>query len=121
MRWLIFTLLFLANTTTPLAQTVDQTVLNEIKRKAKASHSDALIILQNNDVVYRDFFGKEEKPVYIASAGKSLASLAIGKLLDDGQLDSLDQPVQTRHKKTNHNPNAFEPYLRLTESPQRQH
>ena len=95
MRWLIFTLLFLANTTTPLAQTVDQTVLNEIKRKAKASHSDALIILQNNDVVCRDFFGKEEKPVYIASAGKSLASLAIGKLLDDGQLDSLDQPVHT--------------------------
>lgn len=68
-------------------------ILEEIKQKALEAHSDALIIYQNGRVLYQDFYEKAEKPIYLASAGKSLISLAIGKLLDDGLLDSLDQPV----------------------------
>jgi len=74
-------------------QTYDQNVLSEIVKRAEATHSDALIIYQNGQPIYESHFGQEEKPVYIASAGKSLVSLAIGKLLDDGLIDSLDQPV----------------------------
>lgn len=75
------------------SQSVNNSILNEIKEKAIESNSDAVIIIQDNNIIYKDFFGKEEKPIYIASAGKSLVSLAIGKLIDDNLLDSLDQPV----------------------------
>lgn len=76
-------------------QGLDPEILSEIKSKSTASHSDAVIIIQDGEVVYEDYFGKDEKTIYIASAGKSLTNLAIGKLLDKGLLDSLDQPVHT--------------------------
>lgn len=77
------------------SQGINQAVLEEIKSKASATNSDAVIISHKGEIIYKDFFGKEEMPIYIASAGKSLASLAIGKLIDSGLLDSLDQPVYT--------------------------
>lgn len=77
------------------AQELQQDVLQEIINKSKTTHSDAVIILQKEKVLYSDFFEKEEKQIYLASAGKSLTSLAIGKLLDLKLLDSLDQPVYT--------------------------
>ncbi|MDX1666044.1 MAG: serine hydrolase [Saprospiraceae bacterium] len=77
------------------AQELNHSVLEDIKRKAFDTHSDAVIIMQNGSIVYEDYFGAEEKPIYIASAGKSLVALAIGRLIDDGLLDSLDQPVHT--------------------------
>lgn len=72
-----------------------QIVLEEIKMKTVQSNSDAVIIKKDGKIIYEDYFGKEEKPIYIASAGKSLTSLAIGKLIDLKFLDSLDQPVHT--------------------------
>ena len=75
-------------------QELQHTVLNEIKEKTTNTHSDAVIIMQGDSLLYR-YFNGEEKPMYIASAGKSLASLAIGKLLDLNLIDSLNQPVYT--------------------------
>ncbi|PIV92878.1 MAG: penicillin-binding protein [Flavobacteriaceae bacterium CG17_big_fil_post_rev_8_21_14_2_50_33_15] len=75
------------------AQKLDTSILEEIKQKAIATHSDALIITQNGKTICKNYYGEVEKPIYIASAGKSLVSLAIGKLLDDNLLDSLDQSV----------------------------
>ncbi|WP_297693315.1 serine hydrolase [uncultured Eudoraea sp.] len=69
--------------------------MEEIKRKSLESNSDAVIIKQNGKIIYKEYFGKEEIPIYIASAGKSLTSLAIGRLVDKKLLDSLDQPVHT--------------------------
>lgn len=77
------------------SQQINQSILNEIKLKSKQSNSDAVIILKDQKVLYKDFFEKKEKPIYIASAGKSLVNLAIGKLLDNKQLDSIDQPIYT--------------------------
>ncbi len=74
-------------------QSYHSNILTEIKTQAAATHSDAVIIVQDGKMLYEDFFGNEEQAIYIASAGKSLVSLAIGKLLDDGLLDSLDQPL----------------------------
>ncbi len=78
-----------------LSQNYDKEVLEELKIKAIESHSDAVIIKQNDRIIYKDFFGNEEKPIYIASAGKSLVSLGVFKLLQEGYIDSLDQPVFT--------------------------
>ena len=78
-----------------LSQEYEHEVLEEIRKKAIETHSDAVIIKKGETVIYNDSFGNEDSPIYIASAGKSLASLAIGKLLDKGLLDSLDQPIHT--------------------------
>ena len=59
------------------------------------THSDALIIRKDGTTIYEEYYGKEQAPMYIASAGKSLVSLAIGKLIDDKLLDSLNQPIYT--------------------------
>jgi len=72
-----------------------KSILKKIKEGAVATHSDAVLIYQNGKLIYQYHNREKEKPMYIASAGKSLVSMAIGKLLDDGKLDSLDQPIYT--------------------------
>lgn len=91
----VFLLILLASSLTGYAQEINDTILERIKKKSLESHSDAVIIMQNGKVLYEDFYGNKEKPIYIASAGKSLTSLAIGKLIDKKLLDSLDQPIYT--------------------------
>lgn len=88
-------IIFVITTHLTVSQNLNQNILDDIKIKAKESHSDAIIIMKDSNVIYSDYFGKENKPLYIASAGKSLVSLAIGKLLDNKKLDSLDQYVST--------------------------
>ena len=75
-------------------QEINQLILQSIKNKSKESHSDAVIIVHDRKEIYK-YIKNKEKPIYLASAGKSLTSLAIGKLFDKGLLDSLDQPVHT--------------------------
>jgi len=61
--------------------------------RGRETHSDAIIVIQDARILVEDYFGKRKGPVYVASAGKSLTALAIGKLLDEGKIQSLDQPV----------------------------
>lgn len=77
------------------ARQVKEPVLEKIRIRAKQTHSDAIIITQKGKTIYKDHFGTQEKPIYIASAGKSLVSLAIGNLLLNGKLDSLNQPIHS--------------------------
>lgn len=95
MRLPFLTVALLHSATLLYSQDVNQNVLNEIILKANNTHSDALIIVKDGVTLYEDYYGQEEQPIYIASAGKSLVNLAIGKLLDSKLLDSLDQPVHT--------------------------
>src|SRR5687768_4659101 len=78
-----------------LGQGYHKNVLKKIKEGTLATHSDAVLVYQNGKLIYQYQNHEIEKPMYIASAGKSLVSMAIGKLLDDGKLDSLDQPLYT--------------------------
>ncbi len=75
------------------AQDFNRDLLKTIIKKGGQTHSNAIIIIQNNKVLVEDYYNRKPKPEYIASAGKSLVSLAIGKLIDDGKIRSLDQPV----------------------------
>lgn len=102
----IITLSLLRYSTIVFSQEISNSILEEIKSKSIESHSDALIIIQDGNIIYEDYFGKEEKPIYIASAGKSLTSLAIGKLIDNKLLDSLDQPIHTIYPQRNHGLNV---------------
>ena len=76
---------------------VQDSILNHIKARALETHSDALIIRKDGTTIYEEYYGKEQVTMYIASAGKSLVSLAIGKLIDDKLLDSLNQPIYTSY------------------------
>jgi CubicO group peptidase (beta-lactamase class C family) len=72
---------------------VEPAKLARLLERGKETHSDAVIVIQNGKVLAEEYYGKPKGAVYIASAGKSLTALAIGKLLDQGKIKSLDQPV----------------------------
>lgn len=72
---------------------VDPAKLARLTERGRETNSDAVIVIQNGKVVAEEYYGKPKGAVYIASGGKSLTALAIGKLLHDGKIKSLDQPV----------------------------
>jgi CubicO group peptidase (beta-lactamase class C family) len=72
---------------------VDPVKLARLIERGRETNSDAVIVIQDGKVLAQEYYGKPIEPVYIASAGKSLVALAIGKLLDEGKIKSLDQPV----------------------------
>lgn len=73
--------------------TVDSAKLTRLLERGRGTHSDAVIVIQDGKVLAEEYYGKPKGTVYVASAGKSLTALAIGKLLDEGKIKSLDQPV----------------------------
>lgn len=72
---------------------VDPAKLARLLERGRETSSDAIIVIQNGKVLAEEYYGKPIGAIYIASAGKSLTALAIGKLLDQGKIKSLDQPV----------------------------
>lgn len=72
---------------------VDSAKLAKLIERGRQTNSDAVIVIQNGSILAEEYYGKAKGAVYIASAGKSLTALAIGKLLDEGKIKSLDQPV----------------------------
>jgi CubicO group peptidase (beta-lactamase class C family) len=95
MRRFFFLSLFFVFVLSCTAQTikVDQSKLARLIERGRATNSDAVIVIQDGKVLTEEYYGKPQGPVYIASAGKSLTALAVGKLLDEGKIKSLDQPV----------------------------
>jgi CubicO group peptidase (beta-lactamase class C family) len=73
--------------------TVDPAKLSRLIGRGRETHSDAVIVIQDGKILAEEYYGKPTGPVYIASAGKSLVAFAVGKLLDEGKIKSLDQPV----------------------------
>ncbi|MDR7193583.1 serine hydrolase domain-containing protein [Luteimonas terrae] len=67
--------------------------LTTIEAKATATHSDALLIQRGNETLLEMYACPTPEPVALMSATKSIVALAIGLLLEDGKLDSIDQPV----------------------------
>ncbi len=72
---------------------IDSEKLKHLIEGGKETNSDAVIVIQDGKTLVEEYYGKEKGAVYIASAGKSLTALAIGKLIDQGKIKSLDQPV----------------------------
>ena len=72
---------------------IDPTVLEKLKAKAEAEGSDAVVIVKDGKLIADWDFGKPRGPIEAMSATKSVVSLAVGKLIDEGKIKSLDQPV----------------------------
>ena len=75
------------------AQRPSQDKLDSLVAKAKQTHSDGLIVLQNGEVLIEAYFDQPRTPTYIASIAKALDCMAVLKLLSDGKIKSIDQPI----------------------------
>jgi CubicO group peptidase (beta-lactamase class C family) len=72
---------------------VDPAALTHLLLRAEMFHSDALVVLQDGRLVVDARFGRPREPIEVGSITKSVAGLAIGRLLETGKLGSLDAPV----------------------------
>ena len=72
---------------------IDSKALASLLKRGADSHSDAIVIIKDDQVVGQWYFGKPQMVIEAQSATKSIAALAIGCLLHDGKIKSLDEPV----------------------------
>ena len=72
---------------------MDKAALAPLIARAQATHSDALVVRQHDRVVGSWYSDNELTPILTMSCTKSVVNLAIGALIDDGQVAGLDQPV----------------------------
>lgn len=79
------------------AQQIRQHRLDALLRQAELTHSEALIIYQDDRLITEEYFaaGKASKKIEAMSATKSIAGLAVACMLSDRLIDSLDIPVCT--------------------------
>lgn len=75
------------------AQTIAPAKRDSLLRRARETHTDALILVQDGKMIVEEYFDNPVTPVYLASISKALTSIAILKLLSDGKIRSIDQPV----------------------------
>ncbi|MBI3507675.1 MAG: beta-lactamase family protein [Proteobacteria bacterium] len=75
----------------PAAEGVDPARLEELLRRADEEHSDAVLVLRRGKLLASR--GTIDRKIMAMSATKSIVSLAVGALVDDGRIKSLDQPV----------------------------
>jgi CubicO group peptidase (beta-lactamase class C family) len=73
---------------------IEPGALKDLVERAKATHSDALVVMHEGKVVVDEHFGSADKPIETMSATKSVVSVAVGLLIDEGKIPSVDTPVQ---------------------------
>ncbi len=67
--------------------------LEKLKAKAESEDSDAVVVIKDGLLIADWDFGKKRGPIHAMSATKSVVNLAVGRLIDEGKIKSLDQPV----------------------------
>ena len=69
--------------------------LAAIERAGSDSHSDALLVLRDGEVLLERYREGEPAPIELMSATKSVVAIGVGLLLAQAHLESLDAPVST--------------------------
>ena len=77
----------------PGAVGIDLVALERLKKRAEQTDSDVVVVVKDGKLVADWTFGKDRGPIHAMSATKSVVGLAVGRLIDDGKITSLDQPV----------------------------
>lgn len=86
------------------SERADGTALAELRAGAERSHSDAVFILRDGEPIAEWYFGEERRPIELMSVLKSVVSLGVGRLVTQGRIDSLDQPVHAFYPEWEHGP-----------------
>ncbi|WP_394837983.1 beta-lactamase family protein [Pendulispora rubella] len=74
---------------------LDSDALSALIASAQASRSDALILIKEGHVVVERYFGHRPRPIATMSVTKGIVSLAIGALIDEKKIASIDAPLAT--------------------------
>src|SRR5690554_5176523 len=69
--------------------------LAAIERASSDSHSDALLVLRDGEVLLERYREGVPAPIELMSATKSVVAIGVGLLLAQTHLESLDAPVST--------------------------
>ena len=80
---------------TPQAAGLPDSAVRALIDSARATRSDAFVVLHRGRVVAEWYSDSGRVPIQTMSATKSIVGLATGRLIQDGLLDSLEQPVST--------------------------
>lgn len=83
------------------AHGLDGDALDRLLERAHESQSDAVVIVKDGKLVGEWYFGKPRGPIEAMSATKSIVGLAVGRLLADGRLESLDVPLHRFYPEWN--------------------
>lgn len=86
-------LILFASTLPAQSQNIDRAALNDLEKACTDSHSSSYVVLQNGTPVVSFIAPEAPKRIGCHSVLKSIASLAVGKLIAEGAIDSLDTPV----------------------------
>jgi len=68
-------------------------ILDSLIKTAELTQTDGLVIFLDGKLYNEYYFGKEAKKIEAMSSTKSIVNLAIGKLITDGLIKSVDQPI----------------------------
>lgn len=93
-RLLLLLCLFSTFSVFTRAQNAGGQILDKIIERAKASHSDSLLIMRDGKII-GEYYENDRKDAKhdLMSCTKSIVSLAVGKLIDEGKIKSIDQPI----------------------------
>ena len=80
---------------TPAEAGVSESALAAFVKAAEESGSSALVVLRHGKLVGEWYFGGETQRIESMSATKGVVALAIGLLIDEGRIPSVDAPVST--------------------------
>jgi len=78
---------------TPKSLGLDEEALWGLVRDAEAADTDALIVLKDGKVVCERTFGREGGRFHVMSVTKFVTAIAVGLLLEQDSINSLDTPV----------------------------
>lgn len=92
-RLLLVSVLLFAGNIAFAQMELDSNRLGALVEAAKQSHTDALIIWQDNRPLLEWYGDGKARKIEAMSATKSVVSLAVGRLLTQKKIRSLDQPV----------------------------
>lgn len=72
---------------------INQTLLDKILQRAKETHSSSVLIIKDGKIIGEYYAADKNEKIELMSCTKSIVSLAIGKLIDQGKIKSVNQFV----------------------------
>jgi CubicO group peptidase (beta-lactamase class C family) len=79
----------------PNPRAVDLVAIDKMLADAEASGSESAIVAVGDTIIAEKYFGHSGGPTSVQSVTKSVTSLLIGILIDQGKIRSLDEPFST--------------------------
>jgi CubicO group peptidase (beta-lactamase class C family) len=90
---LSFLLIFLSISHGQDHAAINSPQLSELVQRAAASHSDAVLVFKDDKPLAEYHSKAGKRKIELMSCTKSIVNFGIGRLIDQGKIKSLDQPV----------------------------